>query len=727
MAVNRYNLPAQQPLINTYQPLPFKELLAAGQSVQSQKDLIEQQRQALADTNFYALDPDIDYVTGQQQQLLSDTDSITDLYSTGNIRDAKRAYNEIARKWKKELNPLTGRTGKSMANYDNRAAYYKSLKENKNLKPFQIQKAMDFYDKNYADQGGVGEDLRNMQGYNHEELEDYLDWSDFMMNHGKEVRASIDAYADVSFGGYDEAGNPQYVYKKKGTNEELAPEEIYRALVGDNYNQGILGGLVGGSGRAKAYLEQGSRIGYTSPEEMINALYGTGEALSYRKESRDKSISGNPHYQYKDKLRREQAANYRGRAQSVGHFGRNTEDLAANYRGSKQRLSEIPNEIVRKKEELNRTKNTTKGVQLQQEINRLEREQAQLEQQTSILDQAVSNAIGEISQTDATNIEIISKDGKTYNYENKNVVAGFYDENGKYVNINNFDSSGVGEFNLNDPAIQKYMADNNLTPVHPVHSFVDENNQVDQIIRRRGFATEDFVITHITDADLKDSPTLNTMNDDLKNHPENFEVWTVGADGNYVNTGQNFKETYKDYNKNNSMFGFSGQVKPDASGKTAVDKGMISGFVSEQNAMTYVMPNGDQVLLKPRGGSEENFQRNKAQAYYELYSRTGNEEVLEEFIKEDNKAAFKQIDKNISDFSNQEGRFSNIMMEPVKIEEGIYLHAARTDDPSVLTYWYDDSKEAREPENVPIEEIRTTNPNGLKDALTEAFKIKLTR
>lgn len=271
MAINRYNLPAEQPIANTYVPIPFQEMLAAAEAQQKAYDDLEAKRQALADTDFYALDPDLDYVTGKQNELQSDVQTVYDAYSSGDLRKARRTYNDINRKWEKELNPLTGLTGGAMERHDKRAEFYKALKES-DANPTQIQYAMDYFDANYAKQGGIGLDPRNMGAYSTEELAKWINPVEWADKYGAGFLSDIDAWVDVD-------PNGGYVIKRSGSDEHVDEEEIDAVLM--NY--------ANSDPELMAWLEQGERMGYSSKDMILDAIAGATQKYGFSKKKRDES------------------------------------------------------------------------------------------------------------------------------------------------------------------------------------------------------------------------------------------------------------------------------------------------------------------------------------------------------------------------------------------------------------------------------------------------------
>lgn len=270
MAINRYNLPAEQPIAQTYVPLPYQEILAATEAQQKAYDDLEAQRQALADTDFYALDPDLDYVTNMQNTMLADVEKVGEAYATGDLRQARKLYNDIDRKWKKELNPLTGLTGAAMAQYDKRAEFYKQILENKDLNPTQRQKAMEYFDKEYATKGGVGLDPKNMGSYSTEELAKWINPTEWADKYGKGFLSDMNA--EVAVG-----PNGGYIIKRKGTHEYVSDQEIQNTLL--KYAQA--------DPEMMAWLEQGERMGYSSKQMVLDAITGATGKYAFDKFTKD--------------------------------------------------------------------------------------------------------------------------------------------------------------------------------------------------------------------------------------------------------------------------------------------------------------------------------------------------------------------------------------------------------------------------------------------------------
>lgn len=281
--INRYYLPAQQQVANTYVPIPYEEILMATQAQQKYFDDLEAKRQALEDTDFYALDPDLDYVTSMQNQMQSDVDKIADAYSTGDLRSAGRMYKDISSKWKKELNPLTGITGKAMANYDARLKYEEEVDkaiEKKRLNPLQKERAMAYFDEQYAKKGGVGMDPKKMASYVTSDIANWVNPVEWADKYGKDFKAEVSAFAEARPTG------DGYIFKYKGTEETVPEEEIHAVLMK----------YASADPEMMHFLAQGEEMGYATKQMLVDAIMGAEHKYGYRKKTYDEDLSSDATY-----------------------------------------------------------------------------------------------------------------------------------------------------------------------------------------------------------------------------------------------------------------------------------------------------------------------------------------------------------------------------------------------------------------------------------------------
>jgi len=281
--INRYYLPAQQQVMDTYVPLPFKEILMAGQAQQEAYDDLREKIGTLEDSEFYALDPYKDYVTDKQSELYSDIEDIYDAFSTGNLRSGRTKYLDAQRKWKRELNPLTGVTGKAMQAYDTRVEYAKALDE---ANPIQKKALLEYQDELYAQKSKDVYNVKEMTGYSTEDAVNFVNSTDWALDKLQYIKSSTNSYAEARPDGKG------YIFKRNGSDEVVSDAEIASVLLGPQWQSVMqgdlskLGGLAAGDPELKAYMEQGLRTGYFNMGELLNAVVGTAEAGSFIKEER---------------------------------------------------------------------------------------------------------------------------------------------------------------------------------------------------------------------------------------------------------------------------------------------------------------------------------------------------------------------------------------------------------------------------------------------------------
>lgn len=281
MAVNRYNLPAQQPIMNTYAPLPFKELLLAGKSMQDQKDKIEEQRLELAGKEFQFLDADYDKAKAKRDYYDTELEKAAGLYGT-DLRQARAATEKLSREFKRDFSQF-GEVGAIQGSYDTRAKYVEELDERikaGKADPLQKQKLLEYFDKEYK---GIGEPSKGRyKTYQTEDAATHINPAEWANKYGEGFKADLQSFANY------EKTSDGYIITDKYTGKKLTPQEI----------QAGLSSYFKGDPELQNWLRQGNKVGYGSLDMLIDAIEGAGIKYGFSEVTTDKDMKGDPNYQY---------------------------------------------------------------------------------------------------------------------------------------------------------------------------------------------------------------------------------------------------------------------------------------------------------------------------------------------------------------------------------------------------------------------------------------------
>ena len=285
MAVNRYELPSQQQVANTYVDMPYKELLLAGQAQQAEYDKIEASRNEWANKQWNNLSPDDELAKAKQAWLESETSKIADLWSK-DPRQARQAFKTFERDAVKEFGKF-GSIGAMEANYNARAAYEKQIDERieKGInKVPQKASMMAKFDEEYAKNKGIGgNETGKWNKYNTEDAVGWINPTEWANEKGKGFEASLKSFANYTM------SDDGYIYTDKFTGERLTPEELKSGL--DYY--------YAGDPEMQAMIDQGTKYGYASMDMLVNAIEGAKVKYGYERITSEKDIKGDPNYQSK--------------------------------------------------------------------------------------------------------------------------------------------------------------------------------------------------------------------------------------------------------------------------------------------------------------------------------------------------------------------------------------------------------------------------------------------
>lgn len=263
MAINRYFTPAQLPTGQDYFKLPFNELYTALGAKQKQQDEANAQMSQYAEvaSKLQGLQPDQQRVYDINDEInkLSESLSNTDLTSPEGKINLLKAKNKI-----RNYFGANGEATAIMSNLEARRSYEKKVDEfiqhNKDVDPNYKNKAMAYFDEEFAKKGGTGSLNPNTKSYNRYNTEDlsYVNIDDVL---DKAVQGNI---ADVISNSVESPDGQGYLVKygnetKQVTYNDIVKQATEKALADPNIS---------------SHISQGTRFGYYNNNDfdVNNAL-----------------------------------------------------------------------------------------------------------------------------------------------------------------------------------------------------------------------------------------------------------------------------------------------------------------------------------------------------------------------------------------------------------------------------------------------------------------------
>ena len=273
MGINRYDTPAELQLMNTYVPLPYQEIMAGLQAKDKEQDAALAGVAKIGDLETQALNlgnlpegTDYERVLKVQKEL----DDKIDALSSGmdlTTPEGKRAEKDLY-KYAKKVYGQSGIMTAAQSSYDSRVKlqeeYNKALLKGKPYRAEQVQKAMNFFDKYYDEQGGIGQTTPG-QAYKQWQATEYLasdvNVTDWAMKHSDKIKADLKAVRRPSPDGKG------YIWTHEISGKVITPQDVAKTLLGQNYEQVLqgdinkIGGLAAGDRELLENLIQGEKIG----------------------------------------------------------------------------------------------------------------------------------------------------------------------------------------------------------------------------------------------------------------------------------------------------------------------------------------------------------------------------------------------------------------------------------------------------------------------------------
>jgi len=271
---NRYNRPAEQPIMNTYVPLPYQELFQAGQAKQKRQDEANAKALEFAGKQFNFLTQDFEGAAAAMKEIESGAEELSNMDLTS--REGRRKLNEYINTSKKRFGKL-GDIGAYEASYNSRSEYKKQLDEGVAKKRISAERATALLREADASYKGIGEynPTSGYTSYSGQRAADDYNYTEWVQKHLSDLEAVTGAYATASPDGNG------YIWKSKGTNEVVSADRILEAA-----NQ-----LAKGDEGLIYNIAEGERLGFKSTEAFKAAVMGAKTKYAYSKQSADKSVS----------------------------------------------------------------------------------------------------------------------------------------------------------------------------------------------------------------------------------------------------------------------------------------------------------------------------------------------------------------------------------------------------------------------------------------------------
>jgi len=269
MPINRYGTPVQQPLINTYAPLPYQEILQGLAAKEKQQASAMSGAFELGEKEFQFLGADRDKALTEQNWLETESNKLagTDLTTP----EGKRAHRKFLSEGKKKFGQF-GAIGAMQSSYNARQALVKKIDADiKADKTTAVQKvhALKKFDEAYGEAGGIGigeDGIYNV--YQGQDIARAQDLTKEFLAMGNGFKANVSAWATPS-----RSADGRFRLIRKGTNEEVTKEELTSF-----FEKGFQG-----SAPLKQYVSQGLEFGSLEKEELYSAIEAAIEFGDYNK------------------------------------------------------------------------------------------------------------------------------------------------------------------------------------------------------------------------------------------------------------------------------------------------------------------------------------------------------------------------------------------------------------------------------------------------------------
>jgi hypothetical protein len=725
MAVNRYDRPAQQLIPDTYAAMPYKEMLLAGKAQQAQLDKLDAARIALGDKEFKNLQKDDERAAMARNWLETETGKIADLYGQ-DMGKARSAYKNLEREAKKRFGP-SGDIGALQSSYDAAQAYRKKL-EDAEVDPLRIDKLVS--EATNAYQGiGEGDEFGRYNTYQGQRAAQNYNYADWVNTNLSDLEAITGAYAEVTPDGKG------YIWKKKGTNEEVSNERIQQAAMQ----------LARGDENLLYNIAEGDRLGLDSSNAFKSAVAGGGTKYAYTKKTRDKSLTSDATALRAMDKADEVAAN------EVFHFSnpsayitRDDSDVSfvADMGETNNKLAEAQTNIDAINEEIqgyylrdadgnvefdpntgqpavnpdfatNHNAAVTKLGQQQRLYEKAENDRI-LQEKTYI------EAVAEVTGQDVSGkkVQKILDSGNVV-VEDEDVVVGFLDENGNRVTLSeaNYSTNNV---NVNTKAKKdKMWADatsKGLTPVYGSKTIdiydKDMLSKIKTTLNERKAKSEDYMIDYYTESDFKLSPQTAAIKENMiDNIGEGMDIMVTDENNRLVVANKKLRDLAIQYAPLSTTKALTEVADKIKSEEISVEDGKVLIKLLELNQLNegassfrentkligttrgpngYAIledPNGNRIALKPKEGpARESYNRMIKNSDKQIYVATGDELFLNRGYAMEYPDKYNELKELKGDISTQVSKNpgQNLSKRPLYLDNGYYLNVVRGENEATV-------------------------------------------
>lgn len=264
MAINVFDTPAEQPIINNYVPLPFQELLGAANVVEGRAAKLDEQLYKQKDLfkDLKYLHADDPYATQLQGELVKDVDEFYNKHQNLASPEAQREFYKIESKWRGDQRALN-----LQRNYENVTGALAQIKESreKGNQDYNLMNAEQAI-KNWTESGGTyGQGLdKDPSLFNAGDITPYMK--------EEEIRNTVESSVNdmlASQSGYAQSDG-RYIYS--GTDKARGAVQLNAALEASKSQ--MLGGLAG-ENLANMYQH---RYGIKDRNEALNRAWNEMKA-----------------------------------------------------------------------------------------------------------------------------------------------------------------------------------------------------------------------------------------------------------------------------------------------------------------------------------------------------------------------------------------------------------------------------------------------------------------
>jgi len=280
MALNRYDVPAQQATGQEYYKLPINEMLGVLAMKQKKQDDNLKEAQQFGDYTLKLNSLEADRLKHQEinknvNQMVNDlTSGQYDLTSS----DGRNKLNSLRNYVKTEFSP-NGKAYAIQSNFDKYQGWIKRQQENKELNKDYFNKANQAFLSKYQGIGDLDPTTGTYNSFNAPDLVNTPDVTKYFDTYGDKIESEIQQKA------YASPDGKGYIYEGTYYTDKRSPELIAKVLSKYAQNDPSL----------QSYLEQGSQIGIFDPNAVSQGLVGTQKVKDKRGNEYDKLVLNGNH------------------------------------------------------------------------------------------------------------------------------------------------------------------------------------------------------------------------------------------------------------------------------------------------------------------------------------------------------------------------------------------------------------------------------------------------